>query len=110
MQELIPGKDLGFAKTEVANKEETALMQTNEARAVAEVQAAYVIAKKFPRDENQAYMKIINACKRPFLAEQAMYAYPKGGTLVNGPSIRLAEVMAQAWGNMEFGIKEVSQS
>lgn len=110
MQELIPGKDLGFAKNEITKPEETAVMQTNEARAVAEVQAAYVIAKKFPRDENQAYMKIMNACKRPYLAEQAMYAYPRGGTLVNGPSIRLAEVMAQAWGNMEFGIKEVSQS
>jgi hypothetical protein len=101
--------DLGFqAKTE--NAKDNAMVQTNDARAVAEVQAAYVIAKKFPRDQNAAYMSIIEACKRPFLAEQAMYAYPRGGTLVKGASIRLAEAMAQCWGNLDCGVKEISQS
>lgn len=109
MQELIPGGDLGFAPAAV-KQDEGSLMQTNEARAVAEVQAAFVIAKKFPRDENQSYMKIMNACKRPFLAEHAMYTYPKGGTLVNGASIRLAEVLAQSWGNLDCGVRELSQS
>jgi hypothetical protein len=110
MQELTRSDDLGFAK-QVANKnEETNLIAASEAKAIAEVQAAYVIAKKFPRNEHEALMKILNACKRPFLAEQATYAYPKGGTLVSGPSIRLAEVLAQSWGNIEFGVKEISQS
>ena len=101
-------EDIGFAKPVV--KEESSLMQTNEARAVAEVQAAYVIAKKFPRNEHQSYMKILEACKRPFLAEHAMYTYPKGGSLVNGASIRLAEVLAQSWGNLDCGVRELSQS
>lgn len=108
MQELMNNDDLGFTKPQV--KEEIGLMATNEARAVAEVQAAYVIAKKFPRNEHQSYMKIIDACKRPFLAEHAMYTYPKGGTLVNGASIRLAEVLAQSWGNLDCGVRELSQS
>lgn len=86
-----------------------ALVQTESARAVAEVQAAYVIAKKFPRDENQAYMAIMNACKRPTLAEHSMYAYPKGGTMVTGASIRLAEALCQSWGNVDCGIRELSQ-
>ena len=93
-----------------APKKETELMQVSESRAVAEVQAAFVIAKKFPRDEHASYMKIMKACERPFLAEQAMYAYPRGGQVVKGPSIRLAEVLAQQWGNVDCGVKEVSQS
>jgi hypothetical protein len=98
---------LNFSPPAMENKSGTEIASS---RAEHEVQAAFVIAKKFPRNENEAYAKIINACKRPTLAEQAMYAYPKGGTLVNGPSIRLAEALAQNWGNIQFGIKEVSQA
>lgn len=101
-------EDLGFAKKETQN-EETGLIAATEARAVAEVQASYVIAKKFPRNAHESYISIMESCKRPFLAEQAMYAYPRGGTLVTGPSIRLAEAMAQAWGNLDCGIREISQ-
>lgn len=100
--------ELGFQMS--VKHEEPQLMQVAEAKAVAEVQAAYVIAKKFPRNQSQSYKNIIDACKRPFLAEQAMYAYPRGGTLVTGASIRLAETLAQNWGNIDFGIREVSQN
>lgn len=75
-----------------------------------EVQAAMVIAKKFPRDENAAFNRIMKACSRKGLAEQASYAYPKGGTKVTGPSIRLAEALIQAWGNCDFGIVELEQN
>ncbi len=101
--------NLGFSGVQTPNGNNS-MAQVAESRAVAEVQAQYVIAKKFPRDENASFMRIMSACKRPFLAEQAMYAFPRGGTLVTGPSIRLAEAMAQAWGNIDCGIKEVSQS
>ena len=97
---------LGFTAT----KQTHAMTEIGESRATAEVQAAYVIAKKFPRNQLESYSAIIDACKRPFLAEQAMYAYPRGGTMVTGPSIRLAESMAQSWGNLDCGIREVSQS
>lgn len=106
--ENTPAKDLGFAMNEVI-KEDTGLMQVSEARAIAEVQASFVIAKKFPRNEFGALAKIMDTCKRPFLAEKALYAYPKGGTLVTGPSIRLAEAIAQAWTNIDYGFNEISQ-
>lgn len=109
MNDMMKSQDLGFAKPETQN-EEGALVQVEQSRAVAEVQTAYVIAKKFPRNQSECYANIIDACKRPFLAEQAMYAYPRGGTMVTGPSIRLAEAMAQAWGNLDCGVREVSQS
>ena len=109
MQELARSNDLGFQKKEV-QVDDGSMISVEQSRAVAEVQASYVIAKKFPRNEHESHVKIIEACKRPFLAEQAMYAYPKGGSLVTGPSIRLAETMAQSWGNIDFGIRELSQS
>lgn len=52
---------------------------------------------------------ILNACKRKSLAETALYSYPRGSTTVTGPSIRLAEAIAQYWGNINFGIKELEQ-
>lgn len=67
-------------------------------RQAQEVQAAMVIAKKFPRDEVQSFNRIMRACQRKTLAEQAMYEYPRGGTKVTGPSIRLAEAMAPELG------------
>ena len=76
---------------------------------VARVQGQIVSAKRFPRDEIQAYEKIMKACTRHSLAKQAVYAYPRGGQTVKGPSIRLAEQLARSWGNIDTGIRELSQ-
>ena len=78
-------------------------------RQAQEVQAAMVIAKKFPRDEYEATEKIKRTCQRSTLAEQAIYSYPRGGQNVSGPSIRLAEALAQNWGNIDYGIIELEQ-
>ena len=78
-------------------------------RQAQEVQAAMIVAKRFPRDEVMSHNRIMNACKRRSLAERAVYEYPRGGENVTGPSIRLAEVMAQNWGNLDFGIMELEQ-
>jgi len=43
------------------------------------------------------------------LAKVAVYEYPRGGTKVTGPSIRLAEAVAQAWGNIDTGIIELER-
>lgn len=51
----------------------------------------------------------MKACQRKGLAEKSMYEYPRGGERVTGPSIRLAEAMAQSWGNIDFGIIELEQ-
>lgn len=78
-------------------------------RAVAEAQGKLVIAKNFPRDEFEAYAKAMEACKRKSLAEKATYSYPRSGSTISGPSIRLAEELARCWGNIDFGVKELSQ-
>lgn len=75
------------------------------ARAVQEVQASFIIAKRFPRDEIGAELRIVKSCERYSLAEQAVYAYPRGREKVTGPSIRLAEAIAQKWGNIKYGFR-----
>lgn len=87
-----------------------ALQTSDAARSVAEVQAALMIARMNPRDQRVSMDRIINACTRPSLAESAIYSYPRGGQNVTGPSIRLAEAVAQQWGNMQFGIRELSSN
>lgn len=78
-------------------------------RAIAEAQGKLIIAKKFPRDEVQAYAKAMQACQRPKMAQTAFYAYPRGGSTVSGASIRFAEELARCWGNVDYGIKELSR-
>lgn len=78
-------------------------------RAVAEAQGKLIIAKRFPRDEVQAYAKAIQVCQRPKMAESAFYSYPRGGATVSGVSIRFAEELARCWGNVDYGIKELSR-
>lgn len=95
-----------LAKNENQSK---GMLEVAASRQAQEVQAAMVIAKKFPRDEFQAFNKIMNACKRATLAKEAIYSYPRGGATIKGPSIRLAEVLAQQWGNIDFGIIELEQ-
>lgn len=78
-------------------------------RAIAEAQGKLVIAKRFPRNEVQAYAKAIEACQRPTMAKKAFYSFPRGGQTVEGPTIRFAEELARCWGNIDYGIKELSQ-
>lgn len=78
-------------------------------RAVAEAQGKLVIAKRFPRDEVEAYNKAMQVCKLPTMAEKAFYSFPRGGQTVEGPTIRFAEELARCWGNIDYGIKELSQ-
>ena len=98
-----------FGSTAIAERQSEALVAVEQTRAIAETQAAMAIAKRFPRDPVAAMDRILNACTRPTLAEQALYTYARGGTEITGPSIRLAEGLAQNWGNLQFGIRELEQ-
>jgi hypothetical protein len=99
----------GFTGLAERSQGNQSMIEVASARAAQEVQAAMIIAKRFPRDEMQAHTRIVQACKRKALAEHAMYAYPRGGQMVTGPSIRLAEVLAQSWGNLDCGLIELEQ-
>lgn len=80
----------------------------DQVRAIAEVQASMVLAHQNPRDPVVAMDRILNACTRQSLAESAVYVYARGGQNISGPSIRLAEMLAQNWGNIQYGLREIS--
>lgn len=79
-------------------------------RAIAEIESMMIVARRFPRDEKQALDKILLACTRPSLAEASQYLYNRGGTDITGPTIRLAEMLAQNWGYIDYGWRELSNS
>lgn len=85
------------------------MMQVASSREAQGIQGAMVIAQKFPRDTNRAYTRVMEDCRRKSLAMKSVYSYPRGGSTVTGPSIRLAECMARAWGNLDFGITELER-
>ena len=85
-----------------------AIAAVGEAREIAEVKAAMAVAQMYPRDQRKAMDRILNACARPTLAEKAQYAFARGGQEITGPSIRLAETIAQGWGHLQYGMRELS--
>jgi len=85
------------------------IAQASSSREMEEVKGQIFMARQFPRNVFQSEQRILDACKRPSLAQTAVYRYPRGKQVVEGPSIRLAEVLAQNWGNLSFGVKELEQ-
>jgi hypothetical protein len=102
---LAPEVENPFARAPVVARpaESNVMAGIAGAREVAEVQAAMVNARHFPRVEVEVMDRILQACTRPSLAETALYEYARGGTDIRGPSVRLAECLAQYWGHLDFG-------
>ena len=100
---------LGESTVAAAPSNPQAMVSVEQQRVIAEVQAAMMIARMNPRDPVAATDKIINACTRPSLADEALYSYSRGGSDITGPSIRLAEAMAQAWGNIKTSVRELER-
>ncbi len=81
-----------------------------ESRELSEIKGKMFLARQFPRDENWSLDRVLRECERPELASVAQYEYPKGDSVVRGPSIRLVEVLARNWGNIDFGVNEIETS
>jgi hypothetical protein len=96
------------ARADVATRDTAGAKQT-QSRELAETQTKYLMAERFPRDEVAAMDRILNAFSRPTLAEKAAYQFARGGTDITGPSIRAAEAIAQQWGNMDSGWRELQR-
>ncbi len=86
-----------------------AVAEAESQRAITETQGAIIVAQRFPRDPVAAMDRILQAFTRKKLAETALYSYARGGTDITGPSIRAAETIAQSWGNMQYGVRELDQ-
>lgn len=88
---------------------ESAGARQDQSRELAETQVKYLMAQRFPRDVVANMDRILNAFTRPTLAEKSQYQFSRGGSDINGPSIRAAEAIAQQWGNIEHGFRERSR-
>lgn len=83
--------------------EATAIEQT---RAAAEVAAAIHVARENPRSEGAARTAMLETCGRLAVASRAFYEVPNRGA---GPSIHLARELARVWGNIDYGVRELSR-
>ncbi len=103
--EVVKGNPFGQAVV----KREADAMEIATTRAAQEVQAALVVAQRFPRNEAKAFDAIMAACQRPGLAEVAAYQFSRGGTKIYGPSVHLLRAIAKRWGNIDFGWQEIAR-
>lgn len=81
-----------------------------QSRAVAEVQAAVVVAQQCPRSITAAQTAMRESCSQKGLAERAFYRFPRAGQTVSGPSVHLARELARCWGNVQYGIAELRRN
>lgn len=78
--------------------------------ASAEINQQIATAKRYPRSvttfmrEARALVTLNEA-----IAQQCIYALPRDGKTVEGPSARFAEVIAHAWGNSRAGARVVNE-
>lgn len=79
------------------------------AREQSEIQAAIVVAKKYPRNEMSAFERVQKSFKRIGVAEAAQYCFKRGGATIKGPSAPAARELARCWGNLRYGIRIVSE-
>ncbi|WP_265460317.1 hypothetical protein [Enterococcus sp. HY326] len=99
-----------FAMQQSENIAPSVVASSESSKEMERVKGQIFMAKQYPRNQFQAMNRIVDAMKRPTAAKQAAYSYPRGGMTITGPSIRLAEIVAQNWGNMTYGVRELEQT
>lgn len=78
-----------------------------QSRAVAQVQAAMLVAQQCPRSVPSALAEMRESCRIARLAEKAFFRFNRGDGMVTGPSVHLARELARCWGNIEYGLIEM---
>lgn len=78
-----------------------------------ELEVAMIMAKRNPRSIGQFRTEAMTmATLDADVAMSCFYKMTRGGKTIEGPSVRLAEIAASAWGNMKFGgrVVEITES
>ena len=97
---ILPSERATVARAEFV----TQATAVEQARAIAEVQAAVTVAQSVPRDRTHVWAEMRDACGRSGLAQRAFYSVPNRGS---GPSVHLARELARIWGNFDYGVREL---
>lgn len=88
----------------IQQEEQTALyLQTK-----AEIDTQIATAKAFPRSEKMFLDRAISmATITEEIAQSCIYALPRGGKPIEGPSVRLAEIIVASYGNLRASARIV---
>ncbi|MGI3198471.1 hypothetical protein ACRJ4W_07400 [Streptomyces sp. GLT-R25] len=78
-----------------------------QSRAVAEVQAAVIVARQFPRNEAQAIAKMRTGFAQHSLAVRSFFRFRRGTSNVSGETIQFAKELARCWTNIHYGVHEL---
>ncbi|MHA4848534.1 hypothetical protein L1080_003185 [Rhodococcus sp. MSC1_016] len=97
-----PAFEPAGARTQVSQA--TAIEQS---RAVAEVQAAVLVAQQNRRSKTFAVEEMRDSTAQKAVAERAFFTYRRGTEAITGPSIHLARELARCWGNIQYGVAEL---
>lgn len=96
----------GFDGTETQSLAETSSAALA-ARQEAQVKARYVMAIRRPRNLDQVRDRMLEEAKRPAFASRAIFKVERGGEDIRGPSIRMAEALVQAMGNIHSQVSVI---
>jgi hypothetical protein len=98
--------ETGIIRRETGNQAMVASQTTltEQARAVAEVQAAVTVAQQVRRDQGRAEAEMRATCERLTVAQKAFYTVPNRGS---GPTVHLMRELARIWGNIDYGVREM---
>lgn len=78
--------------------------------ATAEVSQQISTAKAFPRSIERFRKQVLAlATLNEEVAAQCLFALPRGGKVIEGPSIRFAEIVVAAWGNCRVASQVVGE-
>lgn len=82
-----------------------------EAQTRGEIDIQISTAKRYPRSVTKAMQDAMSlATLNQEIAEQCIYAKPQDGGTVEGPSARLAEIVASCWGHMRSEARVVEEA
>ena len=95
------------------NQEEITIVETGLAQVYeqdkAQIDVQIATAKSYPRNVRRSTdnaISIVTLDKDT--AQRCTYSVPRGGKAITGPSVHLAKILAQTWGNMRVEAKVIS--
>lgn len=81
-----------------------------EAQERAQVDMLISTAKRYPRSLSQCKAKALQlATMDPDTAAECFYKLTRGGKVIEGPSIRLAEIIGSTWQNIRAGSRTIAE-
>jgi hypothetical protein len=75
-----------------------------------EIHLMCTMAWQRPRDVTACYTAVMKELERYSLAKMSMFSFPRGGNTVSGPSIKMIEMIARNFKNLEWGTKILNRT